>query len=421
MLHENQGYDCDGGSVEGDGEAIRSSETVRWVSQLGKLCKRRPALRLVELYINFGTYRSSLESPHSILRSTMSQFPETIKAITYSKTGNIDVIEKTDQPFPKQGPGDVILKVRETVGRPLRLTRAYLLVIMHVGRIRWCEFHRHLLQGWALPLPSPRNRWIGGRRSDRRTPYRPRGIESPRVQGKGLCNRSQCHRCACDIQCFNFSTDYLILSTQNLRGTDAEYISIPWEKIFPIPPESGIDTRTGAAGFIQATTVLAFMNEAYEVKKGDTILIHTVAGGFGLIAAQYAKFKGATVIGTTSTNSKAELAKAHGADHVILYTKEDTVQRVLEITNGVGVEAVFDGVGRDTYVFFFSSSLDFCCGRRTDPYDQIRQQFQAVEEERNPRFLWKCFRRCPAVLDLQTCGEKRQATSPSRDELHGHP
>ena len=90
------------------------------------------------------------------------------------------------------------------------------------------------------------------------------------------------------------------------------------------------------------------MNEAYEVKKGDIILIHTVAGGFGLIAAQYAKFKGAIVIGTTSTDAKAELAKRHGADHVILYTKEDTVQRVLEITNGVGVDAVFDGVGKDT-------------------------------------------------------------------------
>jgi len=95
------------------------------------------------------------------------------------------------------------------------------------------------------------------------------------------------------------------------------------------------------------------MNEAYEVKKGDKILIHTVAGGFGLIAAQYAKFKGATVIGTTSTETKAEFARAHGADHVILYTKEDTVQRVLEITDGVGVDAVFDGVGKDTCATFF--------------------------------------------------------------------
>jgi NADPH:quinone reductase-like Zn-dependent oxidoreductase len=151
---------------------------------------------------------------------------------------------------------------------------------------------------------------------------------------------------------FHVPAEDFILSTQNTQGTDAEYIAIPWDKIFPIPPESKIDTRTAAAGFSQATTVLAFMSEAYEVKKGDTILVHTVAGGFGLIAAQYAKYKGATVIGTTSTDAKAELAKRHGADHVILYTKEDTVQRVSEITNGDGVDAVFDGVGKDTHVFF---------------------------------------------------------------------
>ena len=151
-------------------------------------------------------------------------------------------------------------------------------------------------------------------------------------------------------QASDFSTNHLILSTtQNLRGTNAEYIAIPWDKIFPITPDSGIDTRTAAAGFVQTTTVLSFMNEAYQVKKGDTVFIHTVAGGFGLIAAQYAKSKGATVIGTTSTDAKAEFASAHGADHVILYTKEDTVQRVSEITNGVGVDVVYDGVGKDTY------------------------------------------------------------------------
>ena len=165
-------------------------------------------------------------------------------------------------------------------------------------------------------------------------------------------------------------SDYLILSAQNYRGAYAEYVAIPWDKIFPIPPDSGIDTRTAAAGFVQATTVLTFMEEAYNVKKGDTILIHTVAGGFGLIAAQYAKFRGATVIGTTSTDAKAELAKKHGADHVILYTKEDTVQRVLEITNGVGVDAVFDGVGKDTYVF--SPGIVWSSAYRS-PYPGLRR------------------------------------------------
>lgn len=93
------------------------------------------------------------------------------------------------------------------------------------------------------------------------------------------------------------------------------------------------------------------MSEAYDVQKGDTILIHTVAGGLGLLFTAYAKLRGATIIGTTSTPEKAEIAKSYGADHVILYTKENTVQRVLEITKGEGVHAVFDGVGKDTCVF----------------------------------------------------------------------
>ena len=92
------------------------------------------------------------------------------------------------------------------------------------------------------------------------------------------------------------------------------------------------------------------MTEAYNVQKGDIVLVHTVAGGLGLIFAQLIKARGATVIGTTSTPEKAALAKAHGADHVILYTKEDVVQRVLELTNGEGVHAIFDGVGKDTCV-----------------------------------------------------------------------
>lgn len=92
------------------------------------------------------------------------------------------------------------------------------------------------------------------------------------------------------------------------------------------------------------------MEEAYKVKKGDIILVHTVAGGLGLIFTQLIKARGATVIGTTSTAEKAALAKQNGADHVILYPTEDTVQKVLEITNGEGVHAIFDGVGKDTYV-----------------------------------------------------------------------
>ncbi|KAJ7109860.1 NAD-P-binding protein [Mycena epipterygia] len=130
-------------------------------------------------------------------------------------------------------------------------------------------------------------------------------------------------------------------------GIHSDYASVPWKVVHVLP--SSVSTRIGAAALSQGLTVLTFIEEAYTVKKGDIILVHTVAGGLGLLFAQLIKARGATVIGTTSTKAKAELAKAYGADHVILYKDEGTVQRVLELTNGVGVDAVFDGVGKDTF------------------------------------------------------------------------
>ncbi|PSS36823.1 hypothetical protein PHLCEN_2v1367 [Hermanssonia centrifuga] len=113
-----------------------------------------------------------------------------------------------------------------------------------------------------------------------------------------------------------------------------------------MPDELSLEVAAGTLS--HALTVVTTMTESYDVKKDDIIFIHTVAGGLGLLYTAYAKSRGATVIGTTSTPEKAELAKSYGADHVILYTQEDTVKRTLEITNGEGVHAVFDGVGKDT-------------------------------------------------------------------------
>lgn len=112
-----------------------------------------------------------------------------------------------------------------------------------------------------------------------------------------------------------------------------------------------------AASLIQGVTAISFMEEAYNVQKNDVILIHTIAGGLGTLMCQIAKSRGAVVIGTTSTKEKAEFAKKNGADHVILYKEEDTVTRVLEITKGEGVHAIFDGVGKDTYGFLSDSGL----------------------------------------------------------------
>jgi len=120
-----------------------------------------------------------------------------------------------------------------------------------------------------------------------------------------------------------------------------------------LPVPETVSTSTAASILVQGLTAVTFMEEAYKVKHGDTIFIHTVAGGLGILMTQLAKHLGATVIGTTSTSEKARYARSNGADHVVCYKTEDVVARVLEITNGGGVDAIFDGVGRDTFEMDF--------------------------------------------------------------------
>jgi NADPH:quinone reductase len=135
---------------------------------------------------------------------------------------------------------------------------------------------------------------------------------------------------------------------QQGMGVHGSYISTPWTTAYPVP--ANVSIREAAAGLVQGLTALTIMTEAYPVKSGDVVFVHTIAGGLGLLLTQYAKSLGAKVVGTTSTKEKAEEAKKNGADCVILYKSEDTVQRVLEFTNGEGVDVIYDGVGKDTYV-----------------------------------------------------------------------
>jgi NADPH2:quinone reductase len=116
----------------------------------------------------------------------------------------------------------------------------------------------------------------------------------------------------------------------------------------------GITDRQAAAMMLKGCTAQYLLRRIYPVKAGDTILLHAAAGGVGLIACQWAKHLGATVIGTVGSDEKAELARAHGCDHPIVYTRENVVERVKAITDGGGVPVVFDSVGRDT----FTTSLD---------------------------------------------------------------
>ena len=127
---------------------------------------------------------------------------------------------------------------------------------------------------------------------------------------------------------------------------------LPAEKAIAIP--ENIDDETAAAMMLKGMTAQYLLRQTYAVKPGDTILVHAAAGGVGLIAGQWAKHLGATVIGTAGSPEKAALAKAHGYDHVILYREENIAERVKEITGGKGVPVVYDGVGKDT----FEASLD---------------------------------------------------------------
>ena len=114
-------------------------------------------------------------------------------------------------------------------------------------------------------------------------------------------------------------------------------------------PDS-ISFETAAAMMLQGMTAHMLLRRVYEVKPGDTILVHAAAGGVGLILCQWAKALGATVIGTVSTDEKAELARAHGCDHPVIYTRQDFVAEVERITGGAKLPVVYDSVGKDTFL-----------------------------------------------------------------------
>ena len=135
-------------------------------------------------------------------------------------------------------------------------------------------------------------------------------------------------------------------------GAYAEERLMPAEKVVKIP--AGIDSSQAAAMMLQGMTVEYLLRRTCPVRSGDTILFHAAAGGVGLIACQWAKHLGATVIGTVGNDEKAGLARAHGCDHPIVYTRENFTERVRELTDGAGVPVVYDAVGRDT----FEGSLD---------------------------------------------------------------
>jgi len=135
-------------------------------------------------------------------------------------------------------------------------------------------------------------------------------------------------------------------------GAYAEERLIPADRLVKVP--DSIDDQTAAAMMLQGMTVRYLLKETFKVGPGTTMLLHAAAGGIGLIACQWAKHLGATIIGTAGSPEKCKLALDHGCTHVINYQTEDFVARTKEITNGQGVDVVYDSVGKDT----FPGSLD---------------------------------------------------------------
>jgi len=131
-------------------------------------------------------------------------------------------------------------------------------------------------------------------------------------------------------------------------GGYAEERLIAADQLVRLP--EAISTEQAAAMMLQGLTAHMLLRGAYRVKPGDTILIHAAAGGVGLIVCQWAKALGATVIGTVGSDEKAELARAHGCDHPIVYTRDDFVAEVERITGGAKLPVVYDSIGRDTFL-----------------------------------------------------------------------
>ena len=159
----------------------------------------------------------------------------------------------------------------------------------------------------------------------------------------------------------------------NTLGAYSTERVMPAAPLIKLPPE--ISCEKAAAMTMRGLTSAYLLRRILPLQAGDAILLHAAAGGVGLIVSQWAKILGLTVIGTVSTEAKAEIARAHGCDHVILYGREDVAKRVRELTGGTGVSVVYDSVGKDTFLSSLDSlkrrGLLVCVGTASGPIPPI--------------------------------------------------
>lgn len=161
-----------------------------------------------------------------------------------------------------------------------------------------------------------------------------------------------------------------------VAGADAEYAAVPAERLVPLP--AGVSTRQAAAVILQGMTAHYLASSTYALRAGDTCLVHAAAGGLGLLLCQIAKRRGARVIGTVSTEAKAALARAAGADEIILYTEQDFELEVKRLTGGAGLQVVYDSVGKTTFLkglnCLVRRGMMVLCGQSSGPVEPIDPQ-----------------------------------------------
>ncbi|RZI39930.1 quinone oxidoreductase [Herbaspirillum sp. HC18] len=197
----------------------------------------------------------------------------------------------------------------------------------------------------------------------------------------------------------------------NTLGAYSTARIIPAAPLIKLPED--ISCETAAAMTMRGLTSAYLMRRIYPFQKGDTILLHAAAGGVGLIVSQWAKLLGLRVIGTVSNEAKAAVARAHGCDEIIDYSREDVAKRVREMTDGVGVSVVFDSVGKDTFTASLDSlkrrGLMVCVGTASGTIPPFDPQLLAMKGS--------LYMTRPALADYIADPEEKAALA---DEVFGH-
>jgi NADPH2:quinone reductase len=219
-----------------------------------------------------------------------------MKAIQVPKVGGVEVLTLVDIPTPKPKPNEVIVKIAAAGVN-------YIDVYFREGR---------------YPITAP---FIIGQEA------------SGQVSEVGT-----------DVKDFKAGDR---VAYTGITGAYAEYEAVPADRLVRVP--AGITDQQAAAAMLQGMTAHYLVYSTYPLKKGETCLIHAAAGGVGLLLVQLAKSLGARVIGTVSTEEKANLAREAGADEVIFYTRQDFEAETKRLTGGKGVHVVYDGVGKTTF------------------------------------------------------------------------